>query len=108
MVKKLERMNTPDHVFYIIGSYMTVLFIASVSFNIFVTFIFCRIFKRKKNTVNLIIINLSIANALHGLAFIVVIIASFMKKWSMGDSACALNAFLFVFVPSQLLAFWFT
>ena len=73
---------------------MTALFIISFSFNVFVTFVFLRIFKRKRNVVNLIIINLGIANALHECpSSLWVIIASFMRKWVLGRIMCILDSF---------------
>ena len=104
MANEIQKRRTPDYVFNIIAYYMTALFISSLIFNIFVTYIFCQIFRRKKNTVNLIIINLSIANALHALVFILVIIASFKKEWTMGNNMCVFEAFWVCFCSITIIS----
>ena len=93
MGKTTENPTTPDHVYYIIGAYMTIAFILSLFCNLFVTYIFCRIFKKKPNIVNLIVINLGIANTLQTCpSFLWVIINGFMKKYVLGRDICLLDS----------------
>ena len=93
MTNSAAKTNTPDHVYYIIGLYMTLAFIVSLGLNCIITFIFCRVFRRKPNTVNLIIINLGIANALQTCPpFLFVFINCFMKRYVLGRTICMLDS----------------
>ena len=90
---KVTVSTTPDHVYYIIGIYTTVAFIVSVCCNVFVGFIFCRIFKRKRFTVNLIIINICVANALQACPpSLFVVVNSFEEKYVFGHSVCLFDS----------------
>ena len=92
MGKNADKPATADHMYYIIGSYMTVTFILSLSCNIFVTFIFCRLFRKKPNTVNFIIINLGIANLLQSCpSSLWTIMNSFKRSYMLGHSMCLID-----------------
>ena len=88
-----EKINTPDHVYYIFGIYLVVAFILGLTLNTFVTSIFCRLFKKKPNTVNLILINIGVANTLQTCPPLLwATINSFMREYVLGHTICLVDS----------------
>ena len=81
-------------VFYIIGVFMSIILLLGVFLNLAVIIVFWSLEKKKKNTLNILIISVSISNLLQSvIAYPISASTAFHTQWIFGDLVCIVDAF---------------
>ena len=87
-------MTYSEELFYGIGVYISIILILGAFLNIAVIAVFIKLERRHTNTLNALIISISISNSLQSfVAYPLNATSAFHTKWIFGEWPCTLDAF---------------